>query len=128
MRDPMRKRIPRELKHDIGKYIALFLFLAGCIGFISGFIVADESLKARYDTSFEEFNVEDGHFLLEKKALKKVIRKVEDAGVDVYPMFYKERTIKAYSGAVDKAAGGVSGGSKSGAVDTLAAEKAVEEV
>ena len=99
MRDPMRKRIPRELKHDIGKYIALFLFLAGCIGFISGFIVADESLKARYDTSFEEFNVEDGHFLLEKKALKKVIEKVEDAGVDVYPMFYKERTIKAYSGA-----------------------------
>ena len=99
MRDPMRKRIPRELKHDIGKYIALFLFLVGCIGFISGFIVADESLKARYDTSFEEFNVEDGHFLLEKKALKKVIEKVEDAGVDVYPMFYKERTIKAYSDA-----------------------------
>ena len=99
MRDPMRKRIPRELKHDIGKYIALFLFLAGVIGFISGFIVADESLKARYDTSFDEFNVEDGHFLLEKKASKKLNRKVEGADVDVYPMFYKERMIKAYSSA-----------------------------
>ena len=54
MRDPMRKRIPRELKHDIGKYIALFLFLTAMIGFISGFIIGDESLNERYDTSFDE--------------------------------------------------------------------------
>ena len=94
MRDPMRKRIPRELKHDIGKYIALFLFLTAMIGFISGFIIGDESLKERYDTSFDEFNVEDGHFVLEKEASTEMLAKVRETGVEVYPLFYKEETIQ----------------------------------
>jgi len=94
MRDPMMKRIPRALKRDIGKYIALFLFLTLVIGFISGFIVGDESLKARYDTSFSEFNIEDGHFVLEKKASPRLVKKVENVGVKLYPLFYKEETIE----------------------------------
>ena len=94
MRDPMRKRIPRELKHDIGKYIALFMFLTAMIGFISGFIVGDESLKERYDTSFDEFNVEDGHFVLEDEASEEMLSKVRETGVEVWPLFYKEETIQ----------------------------------
>ena len=94
MRDPMMKRIPRTLKRDMGKYIALFLFLTLIIAFISGFIVGDESLKKRYDTSFDEFNVEDGHFVLEKKASDKLVNKVEEAGVRLYPLFYKEEKVK----------------------------------
>ncbi len=94
MRDPMRKRIPRELRRDIGKYIALFAFLTVMIGFISGFIVGDESLKARYDTSFDEFMVEDGHFVLEKEASKEMLKKVSDTGVTVFPLFYKEESIE----------------------------------
>ncbi|MBQ3281318.1 MAG: FtsX-like permease family protein [Eubacterium sp.] len=95
MRDPMIKRIPREIRHDMGKYIALFLFLTVMIGFISGFIIGDESLKARYDSSFNDFNVEDGHFVLEKEASERIIDRVTDAGVTVYPLFYKEEKISA---------------------------------
>ena len=95
MRDPMRKRIPRELRRDIGKYIALFLFLTAMIGFISGFIVGDESLKARYDTSFEKFNIEDGHFVLSDEASESMLDKVREADVVIYPLFYKEETISA---------------------------------
>ena len=89
----MTKRIPRELKHDIGKYIALFLFLTVMIGFTSGFIVGDESLKVRYDSSFDEFKVEDGHFVLENEATPEMLEKVRRTGVEVYPLFYKEETI-----------------------------------
>lgn len=95
MRDPMIKRIPRELRHDIGQYIALFLFLTVMIGFISGFIVGDESLKARYDTSFDEFKVEDGHFVLEKEPSSEMLAKVRGAGTEVWPLLYKEETIQA---------------------------------
>ena len=94
MRDPMLKRIQRELKHDIGKYIALFLFLTVMIGFISGFIIGDESLKARYDSSFKEFNVEDGHFVLQNEVTPEMLAKVRKTGVEVYPLFYKEEAVQ----------------------------------
>ena len=58
------KRIPRELKSDLGKYIALFLFLTLTIGFVSGFLVAGGSMSYAYDQSFEKYNIEDGHFTL----------------------------------------------------------------
>lgn len=64
MRNPLTKRIPREIKNDLGKYIALFLFLILSIGFISGFLVAGDSMKSAFDNSFEKYNVEDGHFCL----------------------------------------------------------------
>ena len=40
-KNPLMKRIPRELKKDLGKYIALFLFMSMLIGLVSGFLVAD---------------------------------------------------------------------------------------
>ena len=40
-KNPLMKRIPRELRKDLGKYIVLFLFLALMIGFVSGHMVAD---------------------------------------------------------------------------------------
>ncbi len=101
MSDPMRKRIPREFRRDIGKYIALFVFLTVMIGFISGFIVGDESLKARYDTSFEDFLVEDGHFTLKSEASKEMLRKVSDTGVTIYPLFYKEEEIESDHGSTE---------------------------
>ena len=53
MKNPLRKRYLRELKRDIGKYMVIFLFMSLTIGFISGFLVADDSMKTAYDNSFE---------------------------------------------------------------------------
>ena len=44
MKNPLRKRLPRELRQDIGKLLALFLFLTLTIAFVSGFLVADGSM------------------------------------------------------------------------------------
>ena len=54
VKNPLRKRLPRELKQDAGKYTALFLFLTVLIGFVSGFLVADGSMKTAYDNSFTD--------------------------------------------------------------------------
>lgn len=94
MKNPLNKRIPRELKQDLGKYIALFLFITLTIGLISGFLVADDSLRKSYDESFNRYNVEDGHFILEKKADAALIKKVEKKNVKVENLFYKNKKWK----------------------------------
>ena len=40
MKNPLMKRLPRELIGDIGKYLVIFLFMTATIGFVSGFLVA----------------------------------------------------------------------------------------
>ena len=66
MKNPLRKRLLRELKNDIGKYLVIFLFMTATIGFVSGFLVADESMLYAYDESFEKYNVENGNFTTEQ--------------------------------------------------------------
>lgn len=94
MKNPLIKRIPREIKADIGKYIALFLFLTLTIGFCSGFLVAGGSMKGAYDQSFEKYTIENGHFTLAEKADESIIEKVEDKDVAVYELFSKDKELE----------------------------------
>lgn len=90
MKSPLLKRIPRELKSEIGKYLVIFIFMAGTIGFVSGFLVADDSMLTAYDESFEKYNIEDGNFILEDKASDDFINAVENEKVKIYENFYQE--------------------------------------
>lgn len=74
-------------KNDLGKYIALFLFLILSIGFISGFLVAGDSMKSAFDNSFEKYNVEDGHFCLAAEIDDKTKENVENLGVNFTRIF-----------------------------------------
>lgn len=49
MRNPLWRRIPKELKEELGKYIVIFLFMVITTGMVSGFMVAGESMKKTYD-------------------------------------------------------------------------------
>lgn len=90
-KNPLMKRIPRELRKDLGKYIALFLFMAMMIGLVSGFIVADGSMIKAYDSSFEKFKIENGHFNCDLKLTKRAVRNIEDEGVTLHELFYKDK-------------------------------------
>lgn len=90
MKNPLRKRIFRELKEDFSKYLVIFLFMTLTIGFISGFLVAAGSMKTAYDDSFEKYNIEDGHFVLDKKADNDLIKEIEKENVTLYENFYKD--------------------------------------
>ena len=91
-KNPLMKRIPRELRKDLGKYIALFLFMAMMIGFVSGFIVADGSMIRAYNDSFDKFKIENGHFTCDLKLTKRAVRNIEDEDVKLYELFYKDKT------------------------------------
>lgn len=90
MRNPLWRRIPKELKGELGKYIVIFLFMVITTGMVSGFMVAGESMKKTYDNTFDKYNVEDGHFDLSDEASDNMKDNIEDAGVTLYDMSYYE--------------------------------------
>ena len=89
MRDPLIKRIPRELAKDASKYIAIFVMMVLLISMCSGMRVGNESLKAAYYESFELYNLEDGHITFDK-ALPDTLRSEleEKGGVTLYDSIY----------------------------------------
>lgn len=93
MRNPLGKRLPRELKSEAGKYLVIFLLMLVSIGFISGFLVADGSMIAAYQESFDKYNIEDGHFLLSNRINKAQKKSVEASGVTLYENYYVEEGI-----------------------------------
>lgn len=93
MKNPLRKRLLRELKSDAGKYLVIFLLLIGTIGFVSGFLVADGSMIKAYNESFEKYNIEDGNFRLADKANKAKKKTIQSFGVTLYDNFYVEEKL-----------------------------------
>ncbi|MBQ8297431.1 MAG: ABC transporter permease [Ruminococcus sp.] len=91
MKNPLIKRLPRELKSEAGKYIVLFLFITIMTGFVSGFLVASGSMSEAYDESFEKYNIEDGNFELVSEADEALIGTLEKEDVTIYENFYIER-------------------------------------
>ena len=87
-KNPLRKRLPRELRAELGKYLVIFVLLVLSIGFVSGFLVADGSMLAAYNESFQTYRIEDGHFILSRTMNKAQKRAIEDFGVRVYDLFY----------------------------------------
>lgn len=90
MRNPLNKRLLRELKDEFGKYIAIFLFMAATISFISGFLVASGSMQTTYEESFDKYNIENGHFVLQNEAEEAFIKEVEKEDVKIYQDYYLE--------------------------------------
>lgn len=95
MRNPLNKRLPREFKGEFAKYLAIFLFMTATIGFVSGFLVAGNSMIQAYDESFEKYNIENGHFVLEEKAEEETLTQLEKEDVTIYPQFYLEEDTDA---------------------------------
>ena len=80
MKNPLIKRLPRELKSEAGKYLVIFIFMVIVIGFVSGFMVASGSLVKIYNESFEKYNIEDGNFELYAEADDAALEAIEKAG------------------------------------------------
>ena len=96
MKNPLWKRLPRELKSDFGKYIVIFLFMTLTIGFVSGFLVADDSMLAAYDEGFEKYNIEHGNFTFSSKASESDLKKIEKNGkVRICENFYRDEATDA---------------------------------
>ena len=90
MRNPLIKRLPRELRSNFKKYLVLFLLLALTIGFVSGMFVANDSMLIAAKDAQVTYNVEDGHFELEKRPTDKLLDAIAGEGITLYEQFYKD--------------------------------------
>lgn len=88
-RNPLMKRIPREIKGDWRKYLVISLFLILTIGFVSGMYVANGSMLKAAHESVTKYNLEDGHFVLANKATSDQISQFEENKVKIYENFFR---------------------------------------
>ncbi|MCR5283560.1 MAG: ABC transporter permease [Lachnospiraceae bacterium] len=87
MRNPLIKRIPRELKTEWHKYLVIILFMVLMIGVISGMYVGHDSMLAAIHAGWEKLKLEDGSFELSHKASQELLSDIgsgEKADVRAY--------------------------------------------
>ena len=93
---PLARRLPRELKNNIGKYLGIFLLMCGAIALTSGFLLAAHSIGSIIDEMRDEYTIEDGRIVAAFEATDAQIDAAEDAAEDVGgATFYKNFSIDA---------------------------------
>ena len=97
MRDPLNKRLGRQLREELGKYVIIFLFFVMMIGAVSGFIISDTGMINAYNESFEKYNIEDGNLEFMLGPDKDTIEDIEnDGGIKLYENFYKDEETDSF--------------------------------
>jgi ABC-type antimicrobial peptide transport system permease subunit len=95
MKNPLRKRLPREFKHDAVKYLAIFILMVLLIAMCSAMRVSNESLKKAYYDSFETYNTEDGHVTFDKPLPDKLKETFEsECDMKLYDSLYFDEDIE----------------------------------
>ena len=85
IKNPLIKRIPKEIIGDWKKYLVVFLFLVLTIGFVSGMYVANDSMLTSADEGVSKYKQEDGHFELKDKADSGLVTAIESGEVKTAP-------------------------------------------
>ena len=93
---PLARRLPRELKNNIGKYLGIFLLMCGAIALTSGFLLAAHSIGSIIDEMRDEYIIEDGRIVTAFEATDDQLEAAEGATEDVGgATFYKNFSIDA---------------------------------
>ncbi len=91
MRNPLIRRIPRELKTEWHKYLVIIIFMVLMIGVISGMYVGHDGMLDAVYSGRESLNLEDGFFELNHKATPELIEAIESGNkADVRAYFINE--------------------------------------
>ena len=77
MKNPLIKRVPKELIGDWQKYLVIIIFMVLMIGFVSGMSVGRDSMLEAINTGKVTLQLEDGSFEFKNKASEDLIAAVE---------------------------------------------------
>ena len=100
MKNPLAKRLPREMRNNAGKYLGMFLLLALAIAFTSGFLAAASSIEVIGTGMRDAYRTEDGHFATTFEAQSDSLHAVEELGCTVVEQFYYDAPL-VFEHAVD---------------------------
>jgi len=104
MRNPLIKRIPKELASDWHKYLVIILFMVIMIGVISGMYVGHDSMLASVAEGRVELKLEDGSFELSDKASPELIEAISTGEMADVRQYFIDEGMKEAKEEVDKAA------------------------
>ena len=80
---PLARRLPRELRNNLGKYLGIFLLMTGSIALTSGFLLAAHSIGRIIEGMRDEYAIEDGRVTTSFEATSAQLKAAEDAAEDV---------------------------------------------
>lgn len=93
MRNPLNKRLTRDLKHNSGRYIAVAVIMIASIALLSGFLSTTDAIKEAFQDNRINCKVEDGLFSSYFKVPKEVVTKTENLGVNIYENYYSNESV-----------------------------------
>ena len=84
---PLNKRLPRDLRHNLGKYLGIFLLFLFALAMGAGYLSSAHSIEVIQNGMHETYHVEDFHFATQFEAAKSSIEAVEAMGCTIYEDF-----------------------------------------
>lgn len=91
VRNPLIKRVFKELLGDWRKYLVVSLFLILTIGFVSGIYVANESMMKSANEGLTKYKLEDGHIELKHKADEPLLLAIESGEKADIKQYYLDK-------------------------------------
>lgn len=88
MKNPLNKRIYRELKSNTGRYGSIFIVILITVAFISSFFISQNSVKLSYEASHISGKVEDGFIEFNRELSKDEEKIFEDKHVKAYKNYF----------------------------------------
>lgn len=79
---PLARRLPRELRNNLGKYLGIFLLMTGSIALTSGFLLAAHYIGRIIDSMRDEYAIDDGRVTTSFEATSAQLKAAEDAAED----------------------------------------------
>ncbi|SHM79438.1 ABC transporter permease [Ruminococcus flavefaciens] len=129
-RDPMVKRVWKDIWRDRKRYFMIMLMLIATIGFVSGMYVANNSMLDTLGKNVDLLKRESGHFQLSEKADEATLSAIATGELADVVTVYRER---AYSEAEEEVQKAVDEAMEEQVADSVRAaiteqvEKAVDE-
>lgn len=94
MKNPMNKRLFRELKADFGKYLVIFLFITMVVSVVSSFLVANTGVDEAFNDMLQNYKLEDGHISFNVEPDADVLSAIEEkAGLKFYKADFFEESL-----------------------------------
>ena len=102
-KNPLAKRVWKDLFRDWKRYLMILLMLVVTIGFVSGMYVANNSMLHYLDSGAEKYKREDGHFRLSSMADKETLDNIAKGELADIPSVLRERACNDAEKEVKKA-------------------------
>ena len=101
---PLSKRLPREFRSNLGKWLGIIVLLVLTISLVAGFLMAATSIHQILDASDATYDIEDARLTCSFKMGDDAVQTVESHGVDVYENFSYDVALIAHDSSAEMSA------------------------